>query len=87
MMLVFVWIKSKNILPIGETSITYVAFVFIGQMVWLLFSQGFITSANSLVAAGNMLTKINFPREVLVFSAMGQTIFNILPGMEALLYN
>jgi lipopolysaccharide transport system permease protein len=78
MMLIFVWIKNKNILPIGETVIPYAAFVFTGQMVWLLFSQGVTTSANSLVAAGNMLTKINFPREVLIFSAIGQTIFDFL---------
>jgi lipopolysaccharide transport system permease protein len=75
-MLIFVWIKSKNILPIRETAMPYAAFVFIGQMVWLLFSQGILLSANSLVAAGNMLTKINFPREILVFSAVGQTIFD-----------
>ena len=78
MMVIFIWVKSKNILPIGETDIPYAAFVFMGQMVWLLFSQGVLTSANSLVAAGNMLTKINFPREVLVFSAVGQTIFEFL---------
>jgi lipopolysaccharide transport system permease protein len=78
MMLIFVWVKSRNILPIGETEIPYAAFVFMGQMVWLLFSQGVITSANSMVAAGNMLTKINFPREVLILSAIGQTIFYFL---------
>ena len=78
MMLIFVWVKSKNILPIGETAMPYAAFVFTGQMVWLLFSQGVTTSANSLVAAGNMLTKINFPIEVLVFSSMGQTLFDFL---------
>ena len=85
MMLVFLWVKSKNILPIGETVIPYAAFVFLGQMVWLLFSQGVITSANSMITAGSMLTKINFPKEVLIFSAIGQTIFEFLLRIPLLL--
>jgi len=44
-----------------------------------------ITSANSMIAAGNMLTKINFPREVLIFSAIGQTIFDFLIRIPLLL--
>lgn len=75
LMLIFVWVKKKNILPIGETAMPYAGFVFTGQMVWLLFSQGIIASTNSMVSASSMLTKINFPKEVLVFSAVGQTIF------------
>ncbi|MDY6987444.1 MAG: ABC transporter permease [Thermodesulfobacteriota bacterium] len=78
MMAAFVWVKGRNILPIGETVLPYAAFVFLGQMVWLLFSQGVTASANSLVAAGAMLTKINFPREVLVLAALGQTVFEFL---------
>ena len=85
MMIVFVWIKGKNILPIGDTAMPYAAFVFLGQMVWLLFSQGVTTSANSLVAAGSLLTKINFPREVLVVSAVGQAIFELLIRVPLLL--
>ena len=78
MMFVFVWIKSKNILPIDESIMPYPAFVFIGQMIWLIFSQGLIYSANCMIAAGDMLTKINFPREVLLFSAIGQTVFEFI---------
>lgn len=85
MMVVFVWIKSKNILPIADTAMPYAAFVFLGQIVWLLFSQGVTLSTNSLVVAGPMLSKINFPREVLVISAMGQTIFEFLIRIPLLL--
>lgn len=78
MMLIFVWIKGMNILPIKDTAMPYAAFVFYGQMVWLLFSHGVTTTTNSLVEAGSLLTKINFPREVLVVSKLGQTIFEFL---------
>ena len=85
MMLLFVWIKGKNILPIGDTAMPYAAFVFLGQMVWLIFAGGVTSSANSMVAAGALLTKINFPREVLVLSAVGQTIFELLIRIPLLL--
>ncbi|MFC1841033.1 ABC transporter permease [Thermodesulfobacteriota bacterium] len=78
LMMVFVWVKNRQILPIDDTAMPYAAFVFTGQMIWQLFSQGVLSSANSLVAAGNMLTKINFPREVLIFSAIGQTVFDFI---------
>lgn len=85
MMFVFVWVKGKNILPIGDTNMPYAAFVFLGQVVWLLFSQGLTKTAGSLVAAGSMLTKINFPKEVLVISAVGQTIFEFMLRIPLLL--
>jgi lipopolysaccharide transport system permease protein len=78
MMLTFVWVKNRNILPIGDTAMPYASFVFLGQVVWLLFSHGVTTTANSFVAAGTMLTKINFPKEVLVISAVGQAVFDFL---------
>jgi lipopolysaccharide transport system permease protein len=78
LMIVFIWIKGKHIIPIRETDMPYAAFVFLGQMIWLLFSHGVTTSANSLVAAGPMLKKIYFPREVLVLSSLAQTVFEFV---------
>jgi len=75
---VFVWLKSSNILPISDTAIPYAAFVIMGQMVWHIFAHGITSSANSLVGASALLTKINFPKETLLFSALGQTIFEFL---------
>lgn len=78
LMFIFLWIKNKNIIPIKETTMPYAAFIFLGQMVWLLFSHGVTATATSLVEASSLLTKINFPREVLVLSKFGQTIFEFL---------
>ncbi len=78
MMVLFVWVRNNNFLPIDGTDMPYPAFVFLGQLVWLLFSHGTTHAANSLVAAGPMLTKINFPKEVLVLSSIGQTVFEFL---------
>lgn len=75
MMFVFIWIKGRNILPIRDTAMPYPTFLFLGQMIWLLFQHGVTVTTNSLVEAGSLITKINFPRETLVISKLGQTIF------------
>ena len=85
MTIIFLVLKNNKILPIGETVFPYVAYVFFGQMIWLLFSQGLTTAANSLIASGSLLTKINFPREVLVISALGHTIFEFIVRIPLLM--
>jgi len=78
MTLLFVWVKDRKILQITDTDMPYAAFVFYGQMIWLIFAQGLTLAAQSLTAVGPMLRKINFPKEILVISAIGQTIFEFL---------
>ena len=85
MMILFVWIKNTQVLPIKDTTMPYPAFVFLGQMIWLLFSHGITTSANSFVEAGPLLTKINFPRETLIISSLGQTVFEFIIRIPLLL--
>ena len=75
---IFIVVKNNRIIPIGDTALPYPAYVFIGQMVWLLFSQGLTSASNSLISSGSLLAKINFPKEVLIISAIGQTIFDFI---------
>lgn len=86
MTLVFVWVKNTNILPIAKTDMPYILFVFLGQMVWLLFAAGVSKTSNSLVSAGPMLGKINFPKEVIVISAMGEVFFDFLLRIPLLIF-
>lgn len=85
LMFAFLWMKSFNVLPIGNTEMPYASFLFLGQMVWLLFSHAVSSSTNSLVDAGTLLNKINFPREVLVFSSVGLSIFEFILRIPLLL--
>jgi lipopolysaccharide transport system permease protein len=85
MMVICIWVKSRGIVSIGDTVIPYAAYVFLGQMVWYLFSQGITVSSGSLVGASSLLTKINFPKEVLVLAALGQTIFEFLVRVPLLI--
>lgn len=77
----FVILNRAGILNIGETSIPYPLFALIGLTTWQLFSTGLNAGCNSLVSAGNMISKINFPLEALVFSSIAQAIFEFLIKM------
>jgi lipopolysaccharide transport system permease protein len=70
----FVVLNRIGIMNIGETDIPYPLFALIGLSVWQLFATGINSGCNSLVMAGDMITKINFPREVLVFSSIAQSV-------------
>ncbi|MDD2890553.1 MAG: ABC transporter permease [bacterium] len=74
----FILLNRAGILNIGHTDIPYPLFALIGLSVWQLFSGGVMIASHSILSAGGMISKINFPREALVFSAMGQVIFDFL---------
>ncbi|MFA5033445.1 MAG: ABC transporter permease [bacterium] len=74
----FILLNRAGILNIRPTDIPYPLFALIGLSVWQLFSGGVTIGSHSILAAGSMISKINFPREALVFSAMGQVIFDFL---------
>lgn len=74
----FMFLNRAGILNIGDTDMPYPLFALIGLSVWQLFSTGLTNGCNSLVSAGDMISKINFPREVLVFSSMAQALFEFM---------
>jgi lipopolysaccharide transport system permease protein len=74
----FAWLNRANILPVKGTGLPYPLFVLLNTAVWQLFSGGLASATQSLSNAGSLITKINFPRESLVISAFGQSIFEFL---------
>lgn len=75
---VFAFLYSSRVLPIGGTKIPYIAYALWGVSVWQLFAGCLTNCANSLTASGSLVTKINFPREVLVIAALGQPVFDFI---------
>ncbi len=74
----FSWLNHTRVLSVSGTDIPYPAFVLLGVTVWQLFATGLALSTQSLVAAGSLITKINFPREALVLAAFGQSLLDFL---------
>jgi len=71
---VFVFLNRAGILNIAETKVPYPVFALIGISIYGLFSTGLSASVNSIVGAGPMVVKINFPKISLVLSSFGQAL-------------
>lgn len=74
----FMFLNRAGILNIGSTDIPYPLFALIGLSIWQLFSVGIVSGAQSIVGASDMISKINFPYEVVVFSSIAESIFEFL---------
>ena len=77
---VFTLLRKANIInvPMPEGAMPYALFVLIGTTVWGLFTQVSIMATTSIANSGNLVSKIYFPREVLVLSAVGTGLINTL---------
>lgn len=75
---IFVFLNRSGILNIGETPVPYPVFALIGLSIYGIFSTGLSACSNSIVGAGPMVVKINFPKISLVIAAMGQAVVEFL---------
>lgn len=88
---VFVFLNKSGVFNIGELDLPYPVFALVGLSVWALFSTGLVACSNSIIAAGTMITKINFPKSSLVIAAMGQAVVDfgvrlILTGIVFIIF-
>ncbi|MBD3883574.1 ABC transporter permease [Phormidium tenue FACHB-886] len=68
--------STAKVLNVGETSIPYPAYVMFSMALWQTFSEAVAGPIQAVVAAKPMLAKINFPREAIILSQLGQVFFN-----------
>lgn len=74
----FVYLNYSGIFNLGETNIPYPAYALLGMTIWQLFATGITGCTQSLAGAGNLIGKINFAKESLIFSSLAQTMFDFL---------
>jgi lipopolysaccharide transport system permease protein len=72
----FTFLTSRRALPIGEPRLPYPLFALWSLAVWQLFATSLTATTQSLVNAGSLVTKASFPKEALVFAALGQPLFD-----------
>jgi lipopolysaccharide transport system permease protein len=98
---VFIFLNRSGIININETTIPYSIYALIGISFYSLFSTGLASATSSIVGAGPMVVKINFPKISLVVSSFGTAVvefgvrfvliaalvvyYGILPQWQALL--
>lgn len=75
---IFSLIAKYRILPMGRLDMPYILFGVWSLSVWQLFTNTLTGCTNSLANAGPLVTKLNFPKDVLVISAVGQPAIEFL---------
>lgn len=74
--LVFILVNSSNVFRIEGTKIPYPVYVLMGTVFFGLFMEALNAPLKLVNASKAMLAKINFPREALLLSAIGQVSFS-----------
>lgn len=74
----FLILNRSGILKVGDLKVPYVIYAVLGMCSWQMFSVGLIASANSIVNAGTMISKINFSKKSLVMASMGNSLLSFL---------
>ncbi|MBQ6449337.1 ABC transporter permease [bacterium] len=67
-----------NIFGNKNLGVAYPLFLFTGLLPWNLFSQSLTSCAEALVGSASLLSKIYFPREILVLSRMLARVVDFL---------
>ena len=73
-MLAFTFVFGKVAKLPSEGAAPYALMVFVAMLPWQLFATAIGTSANSLVANGNLVSKVYFPRVLVPASSVGVAV-------------
>lgn len=77
----FLALNVSGVLKIGELNVPYPIYGLVGVSLWNLFSNGLPTVTTSLTSAENIIGKINFAKETLVFASIFQVVVDFLVRM------
>lgn len=83
--LIFVALRSSNLVNLGETAMPYPVYVMLGTILWQLFVESINAPLRAVTAAKPMLAKINFPREALIISALYTVLYGLLIKLVVIL--
>lgn len=73
---IFAFLARYRVFDMGESAMPYLVHALWSISVWQLFSVSLVNCTNSLVNAGSMVTKINFPKESLVVAATASAVID-----------
>lgn len=80
-MMVVTTVVFSVFVRISEDAVPYAIVAYVGLWSWLLFANSLTASVASIVANMNLVTKANFPREVIPLSKIVVTGFDFLIGL------
>jgi len=76
--IIFIVLRSRNVVNLGEVDIPYPVFVLVGTILWQMFTEALNAPLKSVTLARPLLAKISFPREALIASALYLVSFNAI---------
>jgi lipopolysaccharide transport system permease protein len=74
----FIVLNRTSIISAGKIDIPYPLFVLTGSILWESFTASINAPIQNVTANKALLAKINFPREALVLSGLGQSAFDTM---------
>lgn len=74
--LTWIFLQSSGIINLADTGIPYPAYVFIGTMMWQIFTESIASPIQQVQASKSILSKLNFPREAILLSGLYKVLFN-----------
>ena len=72
----FTLASNSNVMSIAATDLPYPAYVMFSMTLWQTFVEALNGPIQAVSKAKQMLSKINFPREAIILSKLGQVVFN-----------
>lgn len=72
----WIFLNNAGIVAVSHTDLPYPVYVFTGTMLWQIFAEAFQAPNRQVNDAKAMLSRVNFPKEAIVLSGVGQTLFN-----------
>jgi lipopolysaccharide transport system permease protein len=75
---IWVFLQSQKVFNVADTGMPYPVFVLTGTVLWQTFVEALNAPLKMVTDSKSMLTKINFPREALILTGIGQVLFNFV---------
>lgn len=76
--LVWIFLSMSGAVAIETDQLPYPLFVFIGSMLWSIFSESINSPLISTSNARGLISKVNFPKEAILLSGIYKVIFNTI---------
>jgi lipopolysaccharide transport system permease protein len=75
---IWVFLQSQKVFSVADVGMPYPVFVLVGTVLWQTFVEALQAPLKTVAESKSMLSKINFPREALILTGIGQVLFNFV---------
>ncbi|MBC8487087.1 MAG: ABC transporter permease [Bacteroidetes bacterium] len=72
----WIFLNGTGIVKLDKTPIPYALYTFSGTLLWQIFVDALNSPIREVARSRAMLTKINFPKEAIIISGIGEVLFN-----------